>query len=228
MTSNEQEFARARHMALAVVALVVYLAITGLGWRPVEAVGLREPWDGPAYTLRRALHLAVVVVPAWLAFAALDTKAGVELLGSRWREAGRAVVLLSGVFVVANTAVRYAASPEVLDGVSGLYGVFEDGVQVQWAWLIAFFVVSAFAEEIVFRALLQRALEGYMELPYAITIQALVFEGVHVLHGAKLTGGFFFGGVVFGLAFARTRNLALAVVLHVFGNLFHALLFAGL
>ncbi|KIG18820.1 hypothetical protein DB30_07156 [Enhygromyxa salina] len=165
-------------------------------------------------------------MPAWLAFTVLNTKSNVELLGSRWREAGWLVVGLCGVFMGAQ-AIVYATAPEAaLRSLGALYVPFKRSGQLEWGWLIGYFLVSALTEELLFRGLIQRALEGYLRRPYAISIQAVSFELVHVLHGARLSGGFVFGGVVFGLAFARTRSVGLATCLHLAGNLVHALCFA--
>jgi membrane protease YdiL (CAAX protease family) len=227
VSEDPQEFARGRHLALATAALVVYLLITQLGWQPLAVLGLEAPWHGSHFTMRRCLHLLAVAVPAWLAFVALDTNSGVELLGARWREIGWVVMALCVVFLVAQVTVYIAAPDEVLRRLGAFYRHFETAGGIAWGGLIVYFLISALTEELLFRALIQRALEGYLDPPYAIAIQALLFELIHVLHGSSLTGGFFFGGVVFGLAFTRTRNLGLVCCLHLAGNVVHAILFAA-
>jgi membrane protease YdiL (CAAX protease family) len=81
-------------------------------------------------------------------------------------------------------------------------------------------IAAAAAEEIVYRALLLRALEGYISSSWALVIQAAVFELVHAyVYGyGSVTGLWFIGGLVLGYAFQRTRSLAVPTLLHAAHN----------
>jgi membrane protease YdiL (CAAX protease family) len=86
---------------------------------------------------------------------------------------------------------------------------------------------GAAAEELVYRALLQRALEGFLKPGLALALQALVFELVHLfVYGYGFANGFWFvAGLVYGYAFAQTRSIAVPTLLHAAHNvIFHALL----
>lgn len=99
---------------------------------------------------------------------------------------------------------------------------FTEFGEVRVAWLAASMLMQAAAEELVYRALLLRALEGYMTSNRALVVQAAVFELVHAfVYGYGLSGIWFVGGVVLGYAFQRTRSLAVPTLLHAGHNILY-------
>lgn len=109
--------------------------------------------------------------------------------------------------------------------IAGWLEVFTIGGELQIGWLAVCTLAFPSAEELVYRALLLRALEGYMRPNLALVTQAAVFELVHAyVYGYGLTGVWFVIGYFLGASFQRTRSIAVPMLLHVVHNmLFFAL-----
>jgi membrane protease YdiL (CAAX protease family) len=111
---------------------------------------------------------------------------------------------------------------EHLRGAQWWLTTFAPAGELQIGWAASAMLAQVAAEEIVYRALLLRALEGYMSPIRALVLQALVFELVHAfVYGYGLSGIPFVGGVVLGYAFQRTRSLAVPTLLHTGHNLLY-------
>ncbi len=176
-----------------------------------------EVWTAELSTLNQFALLGFCAFVAWLAFAVFDTNAGVTIFPERWRDIGVPLALWCIVQELW-TAVAIWASPPPPS--SAWVVTFTEVGQLQFGWLAAALLAAALAEEIVYRALLLRALEGYMRSTRALVLQAAVFELVHAfVYGMGLSGVPFVGGLVLGWAFQRTRSLAVPTLLHAAHNI---------
>lgn len=143
-----------------------------------------------------------------------DTDAGITILPRCWRHA----LIPTVVFVIFQSvvvAMLWADPPARSSPFIGPLG------ELLFGWLMLSMLAGAAAEELVYRALLLRALEGFMSSWLALAIHALVFELVHVfIYGYAFAGGFwFFAGLVYGYAFQRTRSIAVPTLLHATYNI---------
>jgi membrane protease YdiL (CAAX protease family) len=218
---SRPDFARRRHLVFALLALLhaPMAMATGIVPRLVST----HPWTAQLDTLDRLIPLVFVAAIAWLAFEVFDTRAEVTVLPRRWADVGVGVV---GVWLAAS-AVQIAAlsqtSTAEIQAIAGRWTrsyTGEEG-ELLLGWLLVSILVSALAEELVYRALLLRALEGYLGRWTALLAHALVFELVHVVvYGYGFRGGAWaIAGVIYGYAFLRTRSLAVPVLLHAGTNL---------
>jgi uncharacterized protein len=127
--------------------------------------------------------------------------------------------------------VSLYGTPETTAKAAHMYLPYYDEAvgRMDWGLLFASTVVAALTEELVFRGLLQRGLEGYMRENRANVAQALVFELVHLyVYGLPFRwGSYFIWGLAFGAAFKRTRSLIGPVMLHATGNMIHAIAFSA-
>ncbi len=177
-----------------------------------------SPWTAQLDTFDRLLALVYVALLAWLAFDVFDTRSGVTIFPRRWRDVG-ALVLLA-VFVREATIVWLLAhkSPAKLEQLAAAWTSYYTAPsgELLLGWIIAAALVTALTEELVHRALLLPALEGYMSRWLALVVHAIVFDAVHVfVYGYGFGGGLWFViALIYGYAFQRTRALAVPVVLH--------------
>lgn len=201
------------------------------GWRPVERLGASWPWDGADLLLKRMIFLLAAAVPTWLAFVVIGTRSDVKLFDHAWWKIGwKPWVVFASLMVVHVVAFSYAPHDAIIEHAEVYYSFYRDEhTGIDWGWLIAGTITAALAEELVFRGLLQRALEGYIRDNYALVVQAIVFHLIHVhVYGVGAAGGVHvIAGIVFGMAFMRTRCLLAPLVLHAGGNLFLAALYVG-
>ena len=230
--SEPTEFHRGRHLLFAVLSLLVLSGVTFHHWKweLEKFLGAEWPWDGADLLLFRTTPLLAVLVPAWLAFAVFDTRSEVELVGRSWWKIGWKPAAVFIVMISWYISVPFYVPREVIADVALRYIslVYDDLTGIEWSWLVPSVVFAALTEEIVFRALLQRGLEGYVRERYAVFFQAVLFELLHmVVYGLDSPVGIHFVmGWVFGMAFARTRSLMAPVLLHSAANLIHAAVFA--
>jgi len=172
-----------------------------------------QVWTAELSTLNQFALLGFCAFVAWLAFAVFDTHSGVTILPRRWRDIGvplAAWCIVQEVWTVG--AVCWVVT-------------FIDADGLRLGWLAVALLAAALAEEIVYRALLLRALEGYMNSTQALAVHAVVFELVHAfVYGMGLSGVPFVGGLVLGWAFQRTRSLAVPTLLHAAHNILLSIL----
>jgi membrane protease YdiL (CAAX protease family) len=217
MTGDDQHDRRGAQLLFALVALLhapLSIAVAQTLWRSSWAF----PWTAATSTLVYAISLALPAFIAWLAFARLDTRAGIRVLPRRWSDAGGIVVAAFMLGKLVQALLLCGLSPAELDDKVRAWGqpFIDPSGELLLGWLLLAMTLGAIAEELVYRALLLRALEGFVAKRAALVGQALVFELVHVfVYGWGFTGGAWFGlGLLFGYAFQRTRSLAVPVLLH--------------
>lgn len=218
--SDRPPFNRRLHLGLALVALLhgPILARASVALPSIMGTAI-----GPEFSaVVHLMHLCLAAFVAWLAFAVFDTRSGVTIWPNRWRDLGWRV---PAVFILAEIVLLVPMA----DGASQWPLVYVDSNgDLAFGWLVVAMTAGSAAEELVYRVLLQRGLEGYTPPWCAIAIQALVFQFVHVHvygYAHHAFGLWFFAGVLYGYAFHRTRSLAAPTLLHTAHNvLFFSLL----
>lgn len=217
-TTTEPVFDRARHLVFAVLALAhgPLLPLIGVG------VGALPIASDPAIVvvIEAMVQLCFAAFVAWLAFVVFDTHAGITVWPRRWRDLGSEVPVLAIVtWAVMVWAVSRdpAASWQAIDGWVAVFSTDEGQLRIGWMALLLAYPI---AEELVYRALLLRALEGYIGSTWACLAQAAVFQLVHAfVYGYGFTtGAWFIYGLLLGLAFQRSRSLAAPVLIHTVHN----------
>ncbi|MFO7564712.1 MAG: type II CAAX endopeptidase family protein [Enhygromyxa sp.] len=211
-STSEPSFLRARHLLFALLGLFhgpLAMHLDGLLPLIVAYPGAAE-FD----TIARLASLCFAAFVAWLAFAVFETDSDITILPRRWRDAVGPSLLFT-VFLLVVAAMLTIEPPSRSTPFVGPLGELLVG------WLVLSMLAGAAAEELVYRALLLRALEGYMKPWYALGLQALVFELVHLLvYGYEFAHGFWFlAGLIYGHAFQRTRSIAVPTVLHAAYNI---------
>jgi len=222
------EFHRGRHLLFAVWAL---LALSGVAfhrwkWDLEKFLGAEWPWDGADLLLFRTIPLIAVVIPAWFAFAVFDTRSGVDLVGRSWWKIGWGAGVVYLLMIAWYISVPFYVPKNIVAEMALTYvsPVYDEMMGIEWRWFVPCVVFAALTEEIAFRALLQRALAGYMGEGWAVFVQAVLFELLHVfVYGIDVSvGSIFVMGWVFGMAFARTGSVFAPVLLHSVGNLIYS------
>jgi len=102
------------------------------------------------------------------------------------------------------------------------------GSSEAWSFL-GIMVVVAFAEEVIFRGFVQRRLVAWLGAGWGVALSVSFFTVVHL--PIELSRGwdgpgsllvellpYAVGGLVYGLLFHRTSNLAAPILVHAFGN----------
>lgn len=231
LMDETSEFRRGQHLLFAVLSLVVISLMAPIGWWRAELLGASWPWGGADVLLYHSIPLALVAALSWLAYAVIDTRSGVKLSASGWWKFGwEPWVVSAGVVASYIASPHFAPQDAVVEVAETYYSFFHDEFSgISWAWLIPATVVAALTEELVFRGFLQRALEGYMRDTHAVVVQAIVFHLVHVhIYDVGAAGGLHvITGIVYGMAFMRTRTIMAPLVLHAGGNLIHALVYSS-
>lgn len=207
-----------RHLVFACIALLeAPLAIHA--WSLVESfLSWGHPWSVELELISRLVPLCFAAFIAWLAFDRLDTGSDVTLFPTRWADLGALAVMAFAIREIVAAFILRGAPPERLAErkveVIRAYLEFDGGLML--GWLIFAALAVAFTEEIVYRGLLLRALEGFMGRWSALVLHALVFELVHVfIYGYGFRGGvWFIFALIYGYAFQRTRSLAVPVLMH--------------
>jgi len=226
--------AAVKRPALEAFAILVYLAVFAvvvLGWllSAVRGVAPREPLQSVAILAVKLVTM--VALPAWV-FAALGVSSR-GLLAPRgfglveWRTFAVMGLLLLGLQAVAGRGLKEIAALHVPAWHVALF------LLPAWAWLT---IETGLCEEFLFRVLLQTRLAAALGSETAgLLAMALLFGLAHapgyVLRGAHAMEGMTTApdqwtaaayaivvvsplGLVFGVLWARTRNLALIALLH--------------
>jgi membrane protease YdiL (CAAX protease family) len=217
--TEPRPFQRGRHLALGLVALA-HAPLVAATPSAVVRVTNAQTWSAELATVNAAIPLCFVAFIAWLTFVVVDTNAAVTVWPKRWRDIGWRLAAWCVGIETYFAACIWSRPAEYLLTNQRWLATFTDLGDLHFGWLAAAMLAAATAEEIVYRALLLRALEGYMNPTLALIIQAGVFELVHAyVYGyGSITGGWFVGGIVFGRAFQRTRSLAVPTLLHAVHN----------
>ncbi len=219
---SERPFARGRHLVAALAASVAYV-VTDLDFAKsalLEWYG--GTWTSEAVTFVVAAQLMLVMIPAWIALVVCDTRSGVTLWPKSWKplEDGYTLWLLAGIFVWMLS--RGLTMPEAARAVLAeqYYRIMFSSEGMDWAWYLTYMTTGVLAEELLFRVLLQRGLEGYMSKHAAVLVQAMLWLFMHAyLYGYGFSLHHLIGGVVLGLVFMRTRSLMAPLLCHLFINI---------
>lgn len=213
-------------------AILIWLAIYAvvcLGWLftviKQTFVAGSQSYEMVMMAVKLAIHVIIPIIVLKLVGAKV-----MPLLAPRL--GGKGVLLLLVVLAVIFTALMMVISPSLKE-ISGLKvapTVFLWAAPGAFAWMA---LEAGFAEEFLFRAVLQTRLAAFMKSEAgAIVIGALLFALAHVpgLYLRPDTGGDAITGlpqiiaytigtlspiaVLFGFIWARTRSLGLLVLLH--------------
>lgn len=158
-TKTEPSFARGRHLLFAVAGLAHAPLIMGVGRVVLPSMGARA-WSAEAVVVCDLIALCYAAFVAWIAFVVFDTNAGVAAWPRRWRALG-AVFAVWCVGLEVFTAVSIWRAPgEVQEFARFWLSTFAESGDLRFGWLVAAMLAAAAAEEIVYRALLLRALES--------------------------------------------------------------------
>jgi membrane protease YdiL (CAAX protease family) len=207
-----------RHLVFACVALLqAPLAVNA--WPLVESfLSSGHPWSVELELISRLLPLCFAAFIGWLAFERFNTGSGVMMLPTRWADVGVLALMAYGIREVVAAGILLRAPPALLAERKTewirVYLEYDGGLM--FGWLILAALVGALTEEIVYRGLVLRALEGFMDRWSALVVHALVFELVHVfIYGHGFRGGMWFiVALIYGYAFQRTCSLAVPVLMH--------------
>ncbi len=84
-------------------------------------------------------------------------------------------------------------------------------------WMI---IVAPFAEELFFRAFLYTAIRKYYNAGFTLFLTAFLFMLMHPIWGVAGVENInhFFGGLVFGLAYEKSKSVCSPMLLHFLGN----------
>lgn len=218
MTAEDDlaEFDRAKHLGFACVGLLeAPLAVAVWDLLPLVHV---QPGTPQYDVLARLILVCFAAFVAWLAFDRFDTGSGVTVLPRRWADVGVLVLVAAVVRESLVVAMLSRTSAVTLEEWAAVWTVPFTGPEGELlvGWVVASALASATSEELVHRALLLRALEGYMNRWLALVVHALVFELVHVfVYGYGFSGGIWFvAALIYGYSFQRTRSVAVPVLLH--------------
>jgi membrane protease YdiL (CAAX protease family) len=217
--------------AFAVLGYLAAFAVVVLGWllSDVRALAPHEPMQSVA--ILAAKLVTMVALPAWL-FTRLGVRSSSLLAPRRfglveWRVFAVMGLLLLGLQAFAGRGFQ---SLRALDTPGWKVALF---VLPAWAWLT---IETGLCEEFLFRVLLQTRLAVALRSETAgVLAMSLLFGLAHapgyVLRGAHAMEGMTQApdpwtaaayaivvvsplGLVFGVLWARTRNLALVALLH--------------
>jgi len=181
--------------SLVYASLVLGLICCLLPWIHASSVGRHAPllraWHDPAVPLDAVSFAAIAV--ASIALAAL--------LPDVARQEGRLCV---------------DAAMQWLVWIRGFLTVDMPGLTGFGALLLAF-VMSAVAEEILYRGYLQRYVFGHWKRPWAVLFTTLLFTLGHASRGNTL--GIFVIGIVLGTAVEITGRVWVSVLMHATLNL---------
>ena len=88
------------------------------------------------------------------------------------------------------------------------------------ALIVSVFVIAPIVEEFVFRALIMTKLRKEVSTAFSIIISAILFALIHFMAGGIITVVHaFLGGLIFALAYVKTKSLFPAIAAHIFGNI---------
>lgn len=102
------------------------------------------------------------------------------------------------------------------ESVAGLTNEFQ-GAKIPGLRMAAVLLLAPLAEELVFRATLQRVLARRFSVPVSVVLQALCFGAGHMASPLHVLIGVF-GGLCFGAIYATTNRISLAIATHSLSN----------
>ena len=114
-----------------------------------------------------------------------------------------------------NIVQAVAPIPQKLIG-----GMSDDMEKNIVAFILSIFIVAPIVEEFVFRALIMTKLRKEISTAISIIISAILFALIHFMAGGIITVVHaFLGGLIFALAYVKTKSLFPAIAAHIFGNI---------
>lgn len=189
---------------LAGLALAAHLLPGFQPWTLWPARSLSD--DAPPYALRLSwdkLLLGLTLLAWWLG----QPPTGTRQPGKAW-----------SVAILTLLAVPLLA---MLLGLVGWQPKWPDGL---WLWLAVNLGVTALAEELLFRGLLQTRLVRWLGAWPGLLLTALLFGAVHAPFSLLFAVLAAIAGLGYGLLFHYSGRLSLAIALHGAVNLLHVLL----
>lgn len=125
--------------------------------------------------------------------------------------------VLAAFFFSAFSNVVQAVAPIPQELIGGISGDMEKNIV---AFILSVFIVAPIVEEFVFRALIMTKLRNEVSKAISIIISAILFALIHFMAGGIITVAHaFLGGLIFALAYVKTKSLFPAIVAHIFGNI---------
>ncbi len=202
-----------------VLLIAVYLFLAAVRLIPADVLGLE---DNPYFAVV-ILQLLIYVVPA-LFYCRIMNRSFLKRLRIRLPRAGHILLLLYAVVILisGNALISmgmYQQMPERFLESSSIHnasfamnsGVF-DGLYVA----VAFAVLPAFTEELIFRGIVIGEYENYGP-GFAVVLSAVTFAMSH-FDFARIPI-YLFSGLVLALVLYATRSLAATVLVHSLNNL---------
>ncbi len=125
-------------------------------------------------------------------------------------------VLVAFCFSAFSNVVQ-AVAPIPQELIGGISGNIEKNIA---AFILSVFIVAPGVEEFVFRALIMAKLSNEVSTAISIIISAILFALIHFMAGGIITVAHaFLGGLIFALAYVKTKSLFPVIVAHIFGNI---------
>lgn len=168
-----------------------------------------------------------MMIAGAFAFSVFVPAAWSQKWHSRWADgpprvaSGRAILIIVFVlsFLVGVCWLFKGMNPQSVDGLSQ---EFSGARKLGWR-MAAVIILFPVAEELVFRAMLQRLLARHLAVSVAVLIQALCFGAVHLATPMHVLIGVF-GGLSFGMIYAATNRLSVTIATHCASNAIFILL----
>jgi hypothetical protein len=172
------------------------------------------PGESIAQSILGACIVSAVAVAAYYALVRLAERRPVSELA--WRHAP--AELLGGLGL---GALMFAATVGILS-LFGFYRIVEVNPAAALLPALAGSIVSGFIEEILFRAVVYRLLEEWLNTWWALGLSAVLFGLLHLLNpNATLWGAIAVGlegGIVLAAGYVVTRRLWLPIGIHIAWN----------
>ena len=214
------------------VAIVAWSVVVGGVYRAVTGGGI-DPAEG-AVLSSLALGLGTGSV-AWLYLQATDR--GLDFIDVRLPGLRDAAVVVAGILVLLGVNVAIASVFQSLGLESaqhGLYDVARETPELLLLLIPLSLLVIGPGEELLYRNVVQKSLYGPFSRPGAIVVASAIFAAAHipaysspgssVLALLNTLTVIFALSLVLGVAFDRTRNLAVPALIH---GTFNAIAFAA-
>ncbi len=181
-------------------------------WLPLDFGWMAGVWSWPGGALAHGLSALVGTCLGVLCVACLQ---GLDGVGYRWRLRVVDVRVAAGYFAV---FVPVAIALGVVTGfIQPAERFASPGALLLMA--LGIFVFIAVPEELLFRGIIQNLLEKEIGRPgLALGVAAVIFGAAHLNNGPSPDWRYFLlatlAGVVYGRAYARTRNLMAPALVH--------------
>ncbi|MBE6598808.1 MAG: CPBP family intramembrane metalloprotease [Ruminococcaceae bacterium] len=201
-----------------ILLIVVYLFLAAIRFVPGDVLGM----DENPYLAVVILQLLIYVVPA-LFYCSARGRGTSERMRLRLPRPGHILLLVyAAVFLVCGNALismgMYQLMPRHFSEASSFSGAsfaMNRGVFDGMYMVVAFAILPALTEELIFRGIVVGEYEHYGP-GFAIVLSALTFAMSH-FNFARLPV-YLFSGLVLALVLYATRSLAASVIIHSLNN----------